>query len=805
MAVYRTIRKWIYVPPGSPDDARRRKLLNILLAGMASIALLGLLAMRVAGVFGLPRDNGAARLDQSLFAVLIVCGIIYAINRYWAEWVAGSLFVLLLAVIIVVADEPMQVVQGRSVFLFSVPILVASVVLRPWASFAAAGLSSLVLALIALGLPQYVPPVPSMLDLLAIALVAWLGARSLEQALRDLRASEVRYRAVVEDQSELICRFRPDGTITFVNAAFCRYFNLGSREAVGRDVKSLMAEVASLDAECDEFLAAICSLTPVQTFECPAVVGKKRRWIQWTSQAIPDDAHGRAIEHQAVGRDVTERVQAEEALLESETRFRNIVESTPLGMHMYQLEPGRRLVFTGANPAADEILGVDNAQFVGQTIEQAFRALAETDVPERYRLAASEGVPWHSEQIDYVEGQIEGAFEVWAFQTSPGRMVAAFTDITERLRSGKALRESEGLYRTLIETSPDAITLTDPEGRILAANRQFLALYGFESLDEIQAGGWTAFDLVVQEDRQRVADNAERTFREGTLRSIEYTMLRKDGSTFPIEVDTSAVFGVDGEPHGFIAIGRDITERRRIEERLRQAQRMEAMGRLAAGVAHDFNNYLTVMDSYTGLLLDDLSTDDPRRRDVEQIARAVELSCTLVGQLLAFSRTQVLSPRVLCVNDAIADAEDVLRRLAGRDVELVVECAPDAGLVRADPGQVEQVLLNLVTNARDAIPGIGTITIRTVNVEVDQVDGESVEPMPYVMISVSDTGVGMDEGTRARIFEPFFTTKENGTGTGLGLSTVYGIVRQSGGHIRVHSEPGRGTTFEVCLPRILAR
>ncbi len=228
-----------------------------------------------------------------------------------------------------------------------------------------------------------------------------------------------------------------------------------------------------------------------------------------------------------------------------------------------------------------------------------------------------------------------------------------------------------------------------------------------------------------------------------------------------------------------------------VEAHLRQAQKMEAMGRLTAGVAHDYNNYLTVMDSYACLLLDEMHPDEPNHEMVTQIQRAVELSRALTGQLLAFSRRQTGQSQVLNVNELIAGTEDILRRLAGREIELITCYDPNLGLVRADPGQIEQVLLNLVANARDAIAGAGTISIRTENVDAG-----------HVLISVSDTGAGIDAETLPRIFEPFFTTKEAGSGTGLGLSTVYSIVRQSGGRVEVESELDQGTMFKVYLPRV---
>src|SRR2546425_735978 len=249
----------------------------------------------------------------------------------------------------------------------------------------------------------------------------------------------------------------------------------------------------------------------------------------------------------------------------------------------------------------------------------------------------------------------------------------------------------------------------------------------------------------------------------------------------------------------------DITERKALEMQLLQAQKMEAVGQLAGGVAHDFNNVLTAIGGYAELLRDDLPGEDTRRHDVEEILRATERAATLTRQLLAFSRRQVLAPRVLDLNGVVAGIDNMLRRLIGADVALKTALAPDLGAVRADPGQLEQVIMNLIVNARDAMPRGGKLTIETANAELDQsyaLEHRAVAPGPYVMLAVSDTGVGMDAATQARVFEPFFTTKEKGKGTGLGLATVYGIVKQSGGNIWLYSEPGRGTTFKIYLPRV---
>ena len=281
---------------------------------------------------------------------------------------------------------------------------------------------------------------------------------------------------------------------------------------------------------------------------------------------------------------------------------------------------------------------------------------------------------------------------------------------------------------------------------------------------------------------------------------------RKDGSLYTEDQAVTPILDASGAITHFVAIKKDITERLQLEAQFRQAQKMESVGQLASGIAHDFNNLLTVINGMSELVLAQISPDDPMHADVQEIRRAGERAATLTRQLLAFSRQQILEPRVLNLNTVVAGMESLLRRLLGEDIDLVVVLTPDVGSVKADPGQIEQVITNLAVNARDAMPQGGRLTIETQNVEIDEAyarqHGEAVPPGSYVRLAVSDSGVGMDEATRARIFEPFFTTKGPGKGTGLGLSTVYGIVTQSHGFIWVDSEVGQGTSFKIYLPQV---
>ena len=305
------------------------------------------------------------------------------------------------------------------------------------------------------------------------------------------------------------------------------------------------------------------------------------------------------------------------------------------------------------------------------------------------------------------------------------------------------------------------------------------------------------------DERQRLIE--QDTYTDRVYDELEATWKKKDGTRIRVQLSVRASRDAQGQVEYYEAFVRDITAQRQLEAHLAQAQKMEAIGRLAGGVAHDFNNLLTVILSYSELLLQDMPSDAPTRDDIEQIRKAANGASELTRQLLAFSRQQVLQPKVVDLNAAVGGIERLLGRVLREDIQLGCSLAPDAGTVKVDPGQLEQVIMNLAVNARDAMPNGGRVTIETANVDMDEtyVQAHTVAaPGRYVMLAVTDTGMGMDAATQARIFEPFFTTKEVGKGTGLGLATVQGIVQQSGGFIWVYSEPNHGTCFKVYLPRV---
>jgi two-component system, cell cycle sensor histidine kinase and response regulator CckA len=373
----------------------------------------------------------------------------------------------------------------------------------------------------------------------------------------------------------------------------------------------------------------------------------------------------------------------------------------------------------------------------------------------------------------------------------------------ERKQTEIALRKSEAKYRRLHESLMDGFVQVDLQGHIIEWNSIYQTMLGYTedelrslSYVELTPEKWHAFEAKIVSDQ---------IFTRGYSEVYEKEYRRKDGSVFPVELRTSLLRDEAGVATGMWAIVRDLTEHKLLQRQYFQSQKMEEIGRLATGVAHDFNNLLTIIIGYSEQLLNNSSPGDSTRSELEQIRAAGERAADLTSKLLAYSRKQIIQPRVLDLNSFIKDNSKLLRRLVGEDVEIITVPAPDLGRVKADLIQIEQILLNLAVNSRDAMPKGGKIIFKTANVDLDAsfVGGNiGSQPGRFVMLAVCDTGTGIDPEAKSHVFEPFFTTKEMGKGTGLGLATVYGIVKQSDGYITVDSEPGQGSTFKVYLPRV---
>jgi PAS domain S-box-containing protein len=500
-------------------------------------------------------------------------------------------------------------------------------------------------------------------------------------------------------------------------------------------------------------------------------------------------------------RDITQRKLAEAALRDSETRYRTIFESAADAILLSKGD-----VFTDCSEKALELFRCTRNQLVGQSLShfsppvqpdgsdsrQSIRDRAERALSGRMQC-----FEWQFRRADgtYFDSEIK-------LRRSDISGEAYLCGIVSDISARKKTEAENARLVAAIEQSAEAVMITNTSGEIQYVNPAFTRITGY-SREEVLGKN----PRVVKSDKQdsEFYRRLWTTILKGENWHGEITNCRKDGSHYTEEMHIAPVRSPQGEITHFIATKEDISERKRLEDHLRQSQKMEAIGRLAGGVAHDFNNLLTVITGYGQLLRARLDPKDLNLLD--EVLKASDRAASLTRQLLAFSRRQILTPQVFDLNSVVANTETMLRRLIGEDIELTTVLEPKLGHVKADPGQIEQVIMNLAVNARDAMPQGGKLTIETANINLDESYARTrtgVAPGPYVMLVVSDTGVGLDAETLGYVFEPFFTTKEKGKGTGLGLATVYGIVKQSSGSIWAYSEPGRGTSFKIYLPRFNA-
>ena len=507
--------------------------------------------------------------------------------------------------------------------------------------------------------------------------------------------------------------------------------------------------------------------------------------------------------------EVSARQQTEKTLQIQKAYLEQLLECAPEGIAL--ADKDHRII--RANAQFSRLFGYTPEETIGRIVDDLIAPPGRFDEASDITIRVGRGEPV---RVETVRRKKDGspvfvelmAAPVWVSDEHVADY-ASYRDITERKRGEDALRESEKKFQKLFDEAPVGYLVLDAEGRITQVNRTELAMLGYSAEEMLGQPIWY---FTVEEEESRRTVMAKLSGALGAGRGFERTFRRKDGTTLPVLIEDAFILDAEGKVIGIHTTHQDITERKRsekelagLQEQLRQSQKMEAIGRLAGGIAHDFNNLLTVIKGYADLSLLQLREGDPLWGHIKEIEKASDRAKDLTRQLLAFSRRQILQVKVLDLNSLVQDLEKMLYRILGEDIQLVTTLAEDLGRVRIDPGEIEQVIMNLAVNARDAISSGGRLTIETENVELDEDYARAhlgVTPGPYVMLSVSDTGVGMSREVQEKAFEPFFTTKEKGKGTGLGLSTVYGIVKQSGGNIWIDSEPGQGTTFKIYLPKV---
>ena len=632
--------------------------------------------------------------------------------------------------------------------------------------------------------------------------IVMLDITSLKQTERNLAIQKAYLEQLVESAPEAIAFVDTQNVVLRINREFTRIFGYDAAESVGRNLDDLVVpeekkeEGKWLDDEAER--GAITSIETVRR-------RKDGSRIEVSLLVSPVNVAENQIAVYCIYRDITRRKRAEEEVRESEERYRRLVELSPDAVWVRR---GENIIFI--NSAGVRLLGATSPEQVIGKAALDFLHPSHREIAAR-RMAALQSpgqtVPFLEEKFVRLDGGIVDV-EVAAASFKVGRDTASQVivhDLTERKRAERELLAAETRFRLLVEQLP-AITYMagfGADGVWSYVSPQIEAILGFTPAE------WTAdprlwFQRLHPDDVAKVIGQEEKCRASGQPYSAEYRLQARNG-TYRWFTDIATVVRDANGVESLQGVMTDVTETKLLEAQFRQSQKMEAVGQLAGGIAHDFNNLLMVIRGHTDLLLNS-GVDQPREA-IKQIQKAADRAASLTRQLLAFSRMQVLQPEVLDLNQVVGDMASMIERLFGSNIELVFETEPELGRVRADAGQVEQVLLNLAVNARDAMPSGGRLTIRTENARFAPGDAR---PLPiiadgdYAALIVKDTGDGMDTETQARIFEPFFTTKEKGRGTGLGLATVYGIVKQSGGFIIVDSAPGRGATFTIYLPRVAA-
>jgi PAS domain S-box-containing protein len=612
-----------------------------------------------------------------------------------------------------------------------------------------------------------------------------------------LRRSEERYRGLMEGLPVGVYRTTPDGIVLEANSAMATLLGYPGPEALlGRNVAGLYTD----PADRDHWRAA------VERDGGPALEHTVRRadgqviWVRDTGRAVRDE-RGLVRWYDGVLEDITARKQAEADLARRQAELEALVAHSPDSITRYD----RDLRFTFVSPAAERASGEPSGGRIGKRPTevdpgQETARRWERLVAEVFATGKEHAAEWEcrDERKKWVHVHLVPETDA---DGAVGSALVIGRDITPLKRAQQHLESQEAYFRGLIEHATDMIAILDADGVIRYASPSVHRTLGYLPPAVV---GWSVFGFVHPDDVSRLQPLLEKLVANPALPvRAEHRVRHADGSWHTLESSGTNLLA-DPAVGGVVVNARDVTERVALEEQLQQAQKLEAVGRLAGGVAHDFNNLLTVIQANGEFLLNQLPDTDPRRTDVEEIRDAAQRGAVLTRQLLAFSRRQVVQPRVLELNVVVADMTRMFGRLLGEDIDLKLDLDPAVGQVLEDAGQLEQVLLNLSVNARDAMPGGGRLTIAT---RVEELDAEAAGRLDlpsgrYAQLSVTDTGTGIEPAVMARMFEPFFTTKARGTG--LGLATVYGIVQQAGGHIGAVSTPGQGATFTIRLPETTA-
>lgn len=609
-----------------------------------------------------------------------------------------------------------------------------------------------------------------------------------KEAERALRESEAKFRSYVATAPIGIFVTDEQGLYVEANEAAEEITGYTRGDLLGMHVTDVISE-DSRDAAREHFATVVregkatCYITAVRK-DCAL-----RYWRVDAVRLSPTRFLGFVS-------DITDLRQAEETLKQTLQMSDDLVRTIPSGLFIYQFTPPDRLRLISANPAAERLTGIRAADWRGREFDEIWPGARERGITEAYLDVMRTGKAHQCEEQSYEDERLVGVFRLWAFALPRNRLAVTFENITERKRAEAALRRLE----SAVEQAMDGIAVADMDGNIVFVNRAWADMHGQSKEQAIRAG--TPSYHTDEQYESGVLAALERVRTDGEWEG-EVGHVRADGTTFDAWMSCSLIRDEDGEPVGMVAMARDITDEKVREAQLRQAQKMEAVGRLAAGVAHDFNNQLTVILGYCDMLAADRQEDASLREPLVQIHEAAKRAQSTTGHLLAFSRRQTLEPEVVSVGDLLHEMAKPASRMIGEDIQLVVAVPPGVRPLFVDRAGLQQVIMNLVVNARDAMPGGGKLILQASTVSLgpeEAAEYPDAVPGEYVLIEVIDNGVGMGTDTLERIFEPFFTTKETGKGTGLGMPMVQGFVRQSNGFMRVDSTPGEGTAVRVLLP-----